>query len=389
MGQPQQQQNSASAWTPVDESASAWTPVDEQEPQRGFLANLADKLPGSADTGLKGAVNHLGDTWDAVGKPIADVSAPVIAGQLYKKFTGQPNEVKELPGKMVTAFALSGEPEGDIEAGARPKVDATPEAASEPGMLSRTWEVAKRRAGHIPGVQAVKDINYVVRGEGGPPTPPGPPAPSVPDFYGKGQYGTPVDQWGSRIPQAENPGAPLPEMPPMEVRQAAALYRGAQQVHDPAAGLGQIPVRGSIAKSMNQSQPAPVQRGSLRQMIDDIGTGIEKGTGASPPPNPKAPIYQRGTLAQPTQEGTSSVLEGHTPVNSSWIKSYKYDPTTREFEMAPKSGTPVRLGDVSPEEAQAFGEAKSQGKAWQQIKNNVLVAKRINGRWVAAKPASQ
>ena len=57
--------------------------------------------------------------------------------------------------------------------------------------------------------------------------------------------------------------------------------------------------------------------------------------------------------------------------------------------MKPKSGTAVRLGDVSPEDAQAFSEAKSQGKAWQQIKNNVLVAKRINGKWVRGKPASQ
>jgi len=75
-------------------------------------------------------------------------------------------------------------------------------------------------------------------------------------------------------------------------------------------------------------------------------------------------------------------LEGHTPVQSSWIRSYKYDPAAREFEMAPKSGTPVRLGDVSREQAQGFADAKSQGRAWQQIKNNPLVAKLVNGKWV-------
>lgn len=229
-------------------------------------------------------------------------------------------------------------------------------------------------AAKLPGTRVGQVAGKVIKG-------------AAEDIPGVRQFGKLREYWDAT--------APKPTTPSPEVTQAASLARGAQPVQDPAAGLGEIPVRpgaaGSIAQSMQQPQtPAPMQRGSLSQMMSNLQDQVGQGLGATPKPPapaPNQPIYQRGGISSAMQEGDSNMLEGHTPVDSSWIKSYKYDPGTREFEMAPKTGTPVRLGDVSPEEAQAFGDAKSQGKAWQQIKNNVLVAKRINGKWVATKAA--
>lgn len=72
---------------------------------------------------------------------------------------------------------------------------------------------------------------------------------------------------------------------------------------------------------------------------------------------------------------------GHEPVSSSAIKSFKYDPETRELETVTTSGSHYIHGDVSPEQAEAFSSADSKGKAWNQIRqNSPLVAKVIGGK---------
>lgn len=77
---------------------------------------------------------------------------------------------------------------------------------------------------------------------------------------------------------------------------------------------------------------------------------------------------------------------GHTPVKSTAIRSYKYDPATREFEASTTGGTYIH-GDVSPEQAQAFEQASSKGKAWAELKkNSTYVGKIVNGKRVAAIP---
>jgi hypothetical protein len=86
----------------------------------------------------------------------------------------------------------------------------------------------------------------------------------------------------------------------------------------------------------------------------------------------------------PTKIGVSP---GHTPVESSAIKSYKYDPATKEFETVTNTGAVYVHGDVSPEQVKAFENADSKGKAWNDIKNNsTYVGKVVNGKRVAAKP---
>lgn len=171
------------------------------------------------------------------------------------------------------------------------------------------------------------------------------------------------------------------------------------------------------------------------QLEQELG----KGLGAAPPPEPNKPIYQRppnmptpesraasdaafkrnypiedvpekwGVDLHETPQSTgpdvgarvraknpeptraevkaARLPEGHTPVESNLIQSYKYDPTAKEFEIKTKNNDTVyRYGDVPPEDVQAFEKAESKATAWSQIKRNPLVAKKIGGQWQPVKP---
>jgi hypothetical protein len=193
---------------------------------------------------------------------------------------------------------------------------------------------------------------------------------------------------GSIAAAFKDPGAPYPETPPKQVMQGSSLLYGPKPIEDPAAGLGSIPVkRGAVAEQMQPPQPQPIQRGSLRQMVDNIGNKVGEELKASPPPNPKQPIYQRGSLSQ-SMEGATDVPEGHTPHQSSAMRSSMYDSGAKEFHARMTSGdTTYVYGDVAPEEAEAFNSAESKGKAYQQMKSgHPLVAKIVNGKRVAVKP---
>jgi hypothetical protein len=66
--------------------------------------------------------------------------------------------------------------------------------------------------------------------------------------------------------------------------------------------------------------------------------------------------------------------EGFTPVESSALKGYKYDPAAREFEYVTKDGSHYVRGDVDPEAAAQFektaADTGSFGKAWHELRNN-------------------
>lgn len=195
------------------------------------------------------------------------------------------------------------------------------------------------------------------------------------------------------------PGAPLPEAPDPAMLQARGLFEGTSSPSDPAAGLGTIKQpaaaapgqAGSIAEAMKATPSADVapgfKRGSLQQLLDN-SVGAKK-------LEPNVPLRQQFDRVTPTSSpapakasaATPGMPEGHAPLESSALRSYKYDPAAHEFEAWPTSGdTAYRYGDVRPEAAQAFENAPSKGKAFQQIKSSgTLVAKRINGKWVPVK----
>jgi hypothetical protein len=91
-----------------------------------------------------------------------------------------------------------------------------------------------------------------------------------------------------------------------------------------------------------------------------------------------------------TPKTTPSITEGHTAVDSSAMESYKYDPEAQEFHAKYAGGgnTVHVFGNVSPEEATAFEQAESKGKALAQIKklHSPPVAKIINGKRIDVIP---
>jgi hypothetical protein len=174
-------------------------------------------------------------------------------------------------------------------------------------------------------------------------------------------------------------GAPLPAAPAQELLQANSLLRGPKPVVDPAAGLGDIPVKPGAAGSMAESVAKPPVKPAVveQQLKQALGAQDLK---------PGVPLKDqlRGANAQPKPQ----LPEGFTPVESTAMKGFKYDPATREFETITQGGQRYVHGDVSPEDAQAFMDAESKGKAWQQIRENPLVAKVINGKRIATKPTA-
>lgn len=93
-------------------------------------------------------------------------------------------------------------------------------------------------------------------------------------------------------------------------------------------------------------------------------------------------LLNKATDAQPLTKGIPLKDQG-----SSVIQSFKYDPTAREMTVSTKNGGQYIHGDVTPEQAQAFQQADSKGKAWNDLRNNsTLVAKMVNGKRVSVRP---
>jgi hypothetical protein len=171
------------------------------------------------------------------------------------------------------------------------------------------------------------------------------------------------------------------QTPPAEVSQASSLARGPQPVVDPAQGLGSIPVKPGAAGSVAQSVAAPAPKITPKVMEQQLG----KALGAQEL-KPNVPLRDQLSAKAPE---APKLPEGFTPVDSSALRGYKYDPATKEFETITQGGQRYIHGDVSPEAVQSFMDAESKGKAWQGIRNDgTLVAKVVNGKRVAVKPTS-
>lgn len=122
-----------------------------------------------------------------------------------------------------------------------------------------------------------------------------------------------------------------------------------------------------------ESTPTPVKPADVQSAIEKSLGGSKLVPGVSLRNQPAAQAVAAGKLP-----------EGFTPIEgSSALKGYKYNPDAREFESITQGGQHYVHGDVSPEDAKAFEDADSKGKAWQQIRNNPLVAKVVNGKRVA------
>jgi hypothetical protein len=71
--------------------------------------------------------------------------------------------------------------------------------------------------------------------------------------------------------------------------------------------------------------------------------------------------------------------EGFTPVQSSVIKGYKYDPAAQEFTAITNNGQTYTHGEVTPDQVAAFEGADSKGRAWTAAIRNSSPLVRKNG----------
>jgi hypothetical protein len=170
------------------------------------------------------------------------------------------------------------------------------------------------------------------------------------------------------------PGAPLPAKPAPELLQSRAIAEGGKPTPEPqSAGLGKLPVHAEEASPAIAKAPEPKE--IERQLNDALG---------GKPLIANVPLKQQGSRIT---SAAPNPAEGMRPVDSTAIKSYRYDPARREFEVVTQNGSHVIHGDVSPEQAKAFENASSKGKAWSELKkNSTYVGKVVNGQRVYAQP---
>lgn len=169
------------------------------------------------------------------------------------------------------------------------------------------------------------------------------------------------------------PGAPLPEAPPAEVQQARPLQTGPETYHDPAAGLGEIPAAKTAQSSVApdpQATPSPANTSpkQFEDLLTESLGGQKLQPGVALKNQPAAMRAAAGKLP-----------EGFTPVDSSVLKGYKYDPEAQEFSAVTNNGQLYTHGDVSPDQVAAFEGAKSKGRAWTTAIRNSSPLVKKNG----------
>lgn len=216
------------------------------------------------------------------------------------------------------------------------------------------------------------------------------------------------------------PGAPNPEAPSAELLQAQSLAQGGKAPQAPGAALGSIPVpqrqgppplpeafnapyRGPVGSADNPAAVAPSETPEAQpsapslakpNLAKKLDTLLNDATGGKPL-QPNVPLKDQLTASSP--EAKSSAPEGYTPLDSSAVKSFKYDPEAHELHVNTPGGSGYVYGEVTPEQAADFesgkylgqgeGDSPSVGKAWKDIRDSSpQVGKMVNGQRVATKP---
>src|SRR5271154_4691444 len=84
--------------------------------------------PQSLTQKLGAKVAHMGQgLWNAAEQT---ASTPAVATEMYKKFTGQPNQLAEMPGRAALTFATAEEPVRELETQPSVATAAQPSAAA-------------------------------------------------------------------------------------------------------------------------------------------------------------------------------------------------------------------------------------------------------------------
>ncbi len=146
---------------------------------------------------------------------------------------------------------------------------------------------------------------------------------------------------------------------------AAHALRMARKVGKVATKLGTeaAPEAESVAPAAAASTPtAPAAPPATTPAA--VAKQLNEALGGKPL-DPNIPLRQQLPAAKP-----SALPEGFTPVKSSVLKGYRYDPATQELEAITNSGSRYRTGEVSPDQFKEFEAADSKGAAWNKLRGN-------------------
>jgi KTSC domain len=392
-----------SAWTPVDETASAWKPVAEtataSKPQPGILDREIplDSYTHATESGLQSIGRGLRDaakgTWDTIAAPPKDKTETAVSAfgpaalPLYRTLRGLGHtaaDATQLVG-AIHDINQSPDPTGTY---AKVAQETAGQGAGQALLALGTEGAAKAAPAVVDAARAAPEtaargVRAAARGANialakAPGTIGGTAGAAVGGYLG-GHVGAEVGGAAGAmagreiLPQVRIPGEGFglpsrvtggPESIPPEVEPPASL--AAPAAASPAAAPAATPETAAPAAAAPKKY-APLT--DLQQQINDA-------LGGKP--------LQRGVSLK-NQRKANALPQGFTPVDSSALKGYKYDPASQEFSSITNNGQIYTHGEVTPDEVKAFEDADSQGKAWNTIRQNHVLVKQ-NG--LPVKPSS-
>lgn len=168
-----------------------------------------------------------------------------------------------------------------------------------------------------------------------------------------------VETPAAKLPAAFDP-APKPYKPPISTVDNPGKI---PQVEPPSPSAAPVTAGPKAAAPEVAAAPATVSPAALEKQLNDSLGG--------------KPLQPNVTLRQQLQAkaAASSLPEGFTPVKSTALKGYKYDPAAQEFTTVTNNGQLYTHGEVTPEEAKAFTDADSKGQAWNTLRQNHVLVK--------------
>ncbi len=224
--------------------------------------------------------------------------------------------------------------------------------------------------GHIPGLGgAPGPLGAVIGAERG--------AALAEKVLGEERANAPIFPPRAAATEAASEATPAAETAPAKL---PAAFQGPGATYQGPSGTAENPVRtvitdpatgkpefSDVVAAKQTAQPTPAATpANVEQVLNQSLGGRPLVRGVSLRNQPNAQAVAAGKLP-----------EGFTPVDSSVLKGYKYDPEAKEFTAITQNGQSYTHGEVTPDQVAAFENADSQGRAWTQAirNNNPLVKK--------------
>lgn len=334
---------------------------------RGLAAVTPLVGPAAADTGDKLGTDVGEGNWKGAAGDLTGFVGPLVAGkaaQLGAEALDTPTgqavssvvkaAAKQLPKSAVTRIPYVGKVAADV-------LKAGVEAWNKPPAEALNAPVTNFMHGPEPA-----------------------PAELPEGFTPRAAYQEPAGSAGNpfKAPAAPSTPAEAPiAAPGATVAPEAEDLEGVTSAQTENAGTG--PDETSPAETLAQILSKKASPAELKSMLNDaLG-------GKAPAPLRKGVSLRNQNQPAAAVPAETPLPEGFEPVDSTALKGFKYDPTTREFESITQGGQHYIHGDVSPEDAMEFEAADSKGKAWQKLRAGApLVGKVLNGKRVSVTPGT-